>query len=739
MNIREQRAETTKRKDELTDELMAIRKNGIPYDLDGIDELSKNTEHLFTHIGCRNASGFEDDLTWAIYTLLNDEDAHILLSIYGLSEDCRREKIPDIMSRREAYCKAMGAKPDTMIRKETQIIGTLAKKLVNNFDENHLSMPINNLPYNKNEYFTGRIKLLRDIYRRFQSGEYISRIQRISQIDGMGKTQAALEYAYRFRHKYSMIGWIRAETDLSIVISLQEILDKLGLNPKSIEKTDILQTFHSWAEENDDWLLIFDDVEDFQSLNCYLPKQIRGNILITSGLNGDLKGVLAKIDVFDENEALRFFDKRIGHVKDDENANKLAYRLGYFPLALEQAAAYIAATPGVGFAEYLSKINHFGVKVLDRKTRTANYKRTVKETFLITLDKIRSDYKDSIKKSAEQLINICAFLAPDNISLYFLIEYNKFYPKPLCCSIMNELERDEILQLLSKYSLVTFPIAEEQGLMSRAMYLYAAARYDVRQLRPEIMNNGGMYIRMHRLLQEVIREELSLNKKEWVSCSFNAYYDLSKYLKDIDEMAECTTDYSQELVRFTKIYHFEKCAPHALIIADHMKIISNNTPTLKIAQMYYKYGLLLVSFSSNYKQGLLYMQKALSIREQKLGKKHIDTAIAYFNVGKMYFYLKNDIALKYYIEAFNILYALLENKPLGKRHLVIARVCNFIGIYHNEKGDKDRAICFLETALNLYNDILSKHCPMSTAIMLNLEFLRSGHTSFKDWLREKSK
>jgi hypothetical protein len=47
----------------------------------------------------------------------------------------------------------------------------------------------------------------------------------------MGKTEIALEYAYRYMHQYTHIFWIRAETEAVLAESFAKILDKVNPEP----------------------------------------------------------------------------------------------------------------------------------------------------------------------------------------------------------------------------------------------------------------------------------------------------------------------------------------------------------------------------------------------------------------------------------------------------------------------------------------------------------------------------
>ena len=182
-----------------------------------------------------------------------------------------------------------------------------------------------------------------------------------------------------------------------------------------------------------------------------------------------------ELSVFDAKAAEGFLACRSGRVESPEAA-QLAERLGFLPLALEYAAAYIRETPGVDYAAYYKKLEQYSVKVLDRKVGQLAYKMTVREAFHVTLDKLLEDASaNPISRSAAQFLNLCAYLAPEGIEVDIFAAYGTCLPDPVRSVLENELDRDELIRSLTRYSLV---------------------------------QADWSTLSIHRLLQEVLRDEL---------------------------------------------------------------------------------------------------------------------------------------------------------------------------------------------------------------------------------------
>src|ERR1700757_3626735 len=121
------------------------------------------------------------------------------------------------------------------------------------------------IPYQRNPFFTGREDVLAQLHRALQADATValSHPQGISGLGGIGKTQTALEYAYRYRTEYNAIFWVRADSTTALTSSLVELASVLQL-PERYEKEQeiIVQAVLRWFRLHPDWLLIYDNMDD---------------------------------------------------------------------------------------------------------------------------------------------------------------------------------------------------------------------------------------------------------------------------------------------------------------------------------------------------------------------------------------------------------------------------------------------------------------------------------------------
>jgi NB-ARC domain len=140
-----------------------------------------------------------------------------------------------------------------------------------------------NVPYERNPFFTGRnekIKELRDSLVKNSAGALA---QAISGLGGIGKTQIAIEYAYRYRGDYDAVLWVDAETDSNLKSSFLEIATTLNLPGKDAKDiNEVVNAVKRWLETNSGWLIIYDNADSPELIKPYRPRNSMGHILLTS-------------------------------------------------------------------------------------------------------------------------------------------------------------------------------------------------------------------------------------------------------------------------------------------------------------------------------------------------------------------------------------------------------------------------------------------------------------------------
>ena len=229
-----------------------------------------------------------------------------------------------------------------------------------------------NVPYPRNEFFTGRDQVVTDIRNQLTKRRRAVLIQTISGLGGIGKTQTAVEYAYRYRDKYKAVFWLNAESTLDLKAGYGELARLMRLIQPENDLDQAVLALKQWLTTEGGWLLVFDNADQPAALKPFLLDGARGHILVTSRAQDfqDL-GIINPVELekLPIEDATAFLLKRCGRdaAEADERdaAEQLARELDGLPLALEQAAAYIVAGNGLKFERYLEGYRTGGLTRLE--------------------------------------------------------------------------------------------------------------------------------------------------------------------------------------------------------------------------------------------------------------------------------------------------------------------------------------------------------------------------------------
>ena len=345
----------------------------------------------------------------------------------------------------------------------------------------------NNLP-TRNKYFSGRADQLESINNLFKkkANNAVNICQTVSGLGGIGKTQLAIEYAYRYSGNFKNCIWfINAETTTTTQNYFVDFASHFKLSlPEDFKSEDLQWAIKTWLTNNKDWLLIFDNLETAGTITPYLPGKINGRMIVTTRNTEIDLGVQVALGVFDADEALRFLQRRFSNDDsinmehypfDDftEQAPKLTARLGNLPLALEQAAAYIKKMK-CRIADYIKLLGESSVEAFEDEDATAlYYEKIVSDTWSISFE--------ALSTSAQYMMNLCAYMAPDKIPVAFFVEMREKLPSPLREDLATELKTNRVFGDLRTYSLA---------------------------------DGNAYFINIHRLVQEVVRKSHGVNSVE---------------------------------------------------------------------------------------------------------------------------------------------------------------------------------------------------------------------------------
>jgi len=572
-------------------------------------------------------------------------------------------------------------------------------------DIKKLLPPIWNVPYHHNPNFIGRVDILSNLRLSLTSGEPTAWKQAITGMGGVGKTQLAVQYIYLHKTDYNVIWWIRCEEVVVMDADYADLAVSLYLPEKdSPDQTEITTAVKRWLEHHSGWLLIFDNAQDPEEIRNYLPRGGAGHLIITSR-NIDWGGAakLLPVRIFDRADSVDFLCKRAWQ-DDTKAADALADELGDLPLALEQAGAYIETT-GIMLTDYQELFQSRRKELWDDETPPPDYHSLVATTWSLAMEQVSKE-----SHVAADLLNLCAFLASDGISLEMLSKGAEHLPEPLAATAIDRLAMNRAKKVLMRYSLV------------------------------EVTGNA---LSVHRLVQTVIRDRIAENnRKVWIEAALHILCDAFPIKSDDPESIDIQT-----LVDCSCLLpHALSASKHAEILEVALGLVSNllnqagsylreradlyeakelHERALKIAEAFYhkKHPDVAICLENlgrvlrdqgNLEDAKNQLERALKIDEASYGSEHPHVAICVDNLGRVLDNMGKLTAAKEHFErALKI-----DEVNYGPNHFKVAIRLNNLGSVIQNQGNLEVAKYHYEKALEIDMAFYSKNHPY-VAIRLN--------------------
>ncbi len=275
-------------------------------------------------------------------------------------------------------------------------------------------------------------------------------------LPGSGKTTVAAEIAHRHS---GLVCWVPAEDTAALLSGLGELAARLGI-AAGLGEAELLEELWRRLAERDDWLLVLDNAEHPDAVRRIVSSARNGRLLITSRSPAwSSLGATVKIGPLDDESALAFVRRRTGRL--DEDGGPLAQAMGKLPLALEQACAYIDET-GMSVAQYLRILSHRHSELLSRGAPAA-HPHPVTTTWELVFEDVR---RRSVL--AAEILEVSAYLSAESVPLAML--------EPVVEGADDELQMADALAELLRFSIV---------------------------------DRSDSALRVHRLVQAVVRGQLS--------------------------------------------------------------------------------------------------------------------------------------------------------------------------------------------------------------------------------------
>ncbi|KAI1382616.1 uncharacterized protein F4822DRAFT_100890 [Hypoxylon trugodes] len=586
--------------------------------------------------------------------------AHVMMNKFE-GKDC-----PDFIQVKEAIQSILEEAPNTL------------KRRVKDTKETHFMVP-----FGRNENFVGRESILQQLLSRIPPSTIQDDCQRtaLEGLGGIGKTQIALEAAYRVRHKHPdcSVFWVPAVDATSFENAYRDIGRQLGVKGIEDDKADVkmLVRVALSHESAGSWLLVIDNADDLKlfadaTLSDYLPFNRNGSILFTTrnheaAVRLDIpQQDIMNVTKMNNDEATNLLRAGLkeDQIRDAESITHLLGFLANLPLAIKQASAYMAKT-GMLTSKYLQHCQSSDktmVKLLSQdfedRNRYKNINNPIATTWLISFNHISRDYP-----LATRYLRFICYLAEKDV------------PTSLLPPGEDELESDEAIGILKGYAFV------------------------IERKEPDSFD-------IHRLVRLAMRNWLQTNG-EWQKWAIDAIQHLTdKYPFPMHENRSIWMRY----------------LPHGqLVLYLRNKFADKKTDLLfNIAGSY--------SMLGKYNEAEQMYRQTLELRERMLGREHPSTLASMNNLA-----LVLDSQGKYKeAEQMHRQTLELRERILGREHPdTLGSMNNLAGVLRNQ-GKYEETKQIHRQTLELTERILGREHPDTLDSMNNLALVLDSQGKYEE-------
>ncbi|RYP19951.1 hypothetical protein DL767_009563 [Monosporascus sp. MG133] len=653
--------------------------------------------------------GINERMLWSRgrETKRKEDKAYSLLGIFGVSTYVNYgEGEEHAMNRlREEIDRCLGSRPD----KKAHFM----------------------VPFGRNEGFVGRDHILQQLLTRIPPSANKDDCQRmaIEGLGGVGKTQIALEVAYRVRDMDldCSVFWVPAINAASLENSYREVGQKLQVQGINMDNADVKTLVKlALSQENAGrWLLIIDNADDLellfggpQCLSDYLPTSRNGSILLTTRDHRTaFKFTTREADIIttiemSEAEALAMLQNGLSEsqVQSKQDTKQLLEALAYLPLAIKQASAYIA-TEQLSISEYLNLYRTSDADMIgllsehfEDRHRYQEAKRTqnpIATTWLVSFNQITK----SSPVAASYLKFIC-FLAEKDI------------PKSLL-PIDSKKEATKAVSTLKAYAFIT----EHKG--SDSFDVHRLVRLAMRNWVEQENEWTGWITKGAQQLSDKFPWPEHENKEIWM-----------RYLPHTQTAVEFQRDCADRgalsrLLSYIGVSYdiLGKYKDAELVLRPAVelgeKVLGREHPdTLarmnSLAAVLYNLG--------EYEEAKQMHRQILELKEKVLGREHPETLISMDNLAlSLYSQGKYDEAEQMHRQTLK-----LREKVLGREHPDTLGSMDILASILNRQGKYNEAEQMHRQTLKLREKVLGREHPDILASMNNLKLVLDNQGKYDE-------
>ncbi|WP_170211809.1 tetratricopeptide repeat protein [Saccharothrix australiensis] len=258
-------------------------------------------------------------------------------------------------------------------------------------------------------------------------------------LGGVGKSALANRFAHLRAEQFSLVWWICADSPAAFTAGLAVL--GVFLDPqvadRSIEQQS--ESAITWLASHDGWMLVLDDLANPGDAVMLLEWLWTGTVVITSRrATGWGSARTLRLDELPRDQAVELLTKVARCARphaDLTDADLLCRELGNLPLAIEQAASFLASA-AVTPSRYLELLREQPSRMLAARSKGGDTQRTLAQVWRVALDSVVAS------PLAGMVLRVLAWFAPSGI------------PRSFLDSLGDELEICDALSRLATWSMI---------------------------------------------------------------------------------------------------------------------------------------------------------------------------------------------------------------------------------------------------------------------------------------------
>lgn len=668
-----------------------------------------------------------------------DESIHQWLMKFLAANGQKTAALEQFAKCRELLWAELGVEPDAKTIALFNQIQELPEETLPTFGKGQADLPLPSpnevaalgalpphsyLPYHRNAVFTGRLAELQQLAETLLPTEAtrgrLTKSVVITGMGGLGKSQLAVEFAYRYGRFYpGGVYWLNLAVPENVYI-LVAALGGEGRMNLFADKDNLSLTKQSelvkraWQEPIPR-LLIFDNCEDENLAADWLPVSGECSVLITSRYSNWSRALpitAVPLETLPRPESITLL-QNLADTLANADAHLVAAEVGDWPLALHLAGSFLGRFPTIQPPAYLQQLReqqllqHTSLQGHHTRYSPTGHELDIARTFAVSLNRL--DLTDPVDNVARRLLASAACLAPN---------------EPIPLALLYQVAQDEpaaiqALELLQAGSNRLLSLGFLNAVDDKTVIIHhLVALFTTHSLADDLLLAEAETAVAYTLNHQLRRHRQTYNSLATLPFSSShlrhtTNQALSREDSQAGHLANMMGEHLVEIADFQEARTYLEQAQ--IFILDHF-----GPTSLEMAEWANIMGNLCLEMGQ-YEKAKPYFVQALEIRRQALGDNHLDVATCLNNIAGIYLRLGPYMAAQRYLEeALSI-----RERLLGSDHTLTLAILNNLGVMYNFLGDRPQARLYFEQVLVVRERTLGKDHPLTAPALNNLGDLLS--------------